>query len=55
MSSNQTLVDVVKSEWIKFRTVRSSVMGVIVFFVLGIAGPIGVAHVKILFHVKLVS
>jgi len=36
VSSNQTLVDVVKSEWIKFRTVRSSVMGVVVFFVLTI-------------------
>jgi len=42
VSSNQTLVDVVKSEWIKFRTVRSSVMGVIVFFVLtlGLGGLI---------------
>ncbi|MFZ1063705.1 MAG: ABC transporter permease [Acidimicrobiales bacterium] len=42
MSSQQTLVDVVKSEWIKFRTVRSSVMGVIVFIVLtiGLSGLI---------------
>ena len=42
MSSDQTLLDVVKSEWIKFRTVRSSVMGVIVFFVLtlGLGGLI---------------
>jgi len=42
VSSNQTLVNVVKSEWIKFRTVRSSVMGVIVFFVLtlGLGGLI---------------
>lgn len=42
MSSNQNLGDVVKSEWIKFRTVRSSVMGVIVFFVLtlGLGGLI---------------
>jgi hypothetical protein len=42
VSSDQTLLDVVKSEWIKFRTVRSSVMGVIVFFVLtlGLGGLI---------------
>jgi hypothetical protein len=42
VSNQQTLVDVVKSEWIKFRTVRSSVMGVIVFIVLtiGLSGLI---------------
>lgn len=42
MSSDQNLLDVVKSEWIKFRSVRSSVMGVIVFFVLtlGLGGLI---------------
>jgi ABC-type transport system involved in multi-copper enzyme maturation permease subunit len=42
MSSDQNLQAVVKSEWIKFRSVRSSVMGVSVFFVLtlGLGGLI---------------
>lgn len=35
-SRNQTLASTTKSEWIKFRTVRSSVMGFIVFIVLTI-------------------
>src|SRR5665213_155334 len=36
MSRNVTLGSVVRSEWLKFRTVRSSVTGVIVTFVLTI-------------------
>jgi len=42
MSNDQNLLDVTKSEWIKFRSVRSSVMGVVVFFVLtlGLGGLI---------------
>jgi len=42
MSNDQRLLDVTKSEWIKFRSVRSSVMGVVVFFVLtlGLGGLI---------------
>jgi ABC-type transport system involved in multi-copper enzyme maturation permease subunit len=42
MSSDQNLVDVTRSEWIKFRSVRSSVTGVVVFFVLtlGLGGLI---------------
>ncbi len=42
MSSDQNLHAVFESEWIKFRSVRSSVMGVIVFFVLtlGLGGLI---------------
>jgi ABC-type transport system involved in multi-copper enzyme maturation permease subunit len=34
MSNNENLLSVARSEWIKFRTVRSTLMGVIVFSVL---------------------
>ena len=36
MSNNENLLSTIKSEWIKFRSVRSSIMGVIVFAVLTI-------------------
>jgi hypothetical protein len=36
MNNEETLLSVTKSEWIKFRTVRSTIMGVIVFAVLTI-------------------
>jgi ABC-2 type transport system permease protein len=36
MSNSNTLTATVKSEWIKFRTVRSSILGVVVTFVLTI-------------------
>jgi hypothetical protein len=36
MSSEETLLSVTRSEWIKFRTVRSTIMGVFVFVVLTI-------------------
>jgi ABC-type transport system involved in multi-copper enzyme maturation permease subunit len=36
MSNDETLLSVAKSEWIKFRTVRSTLMGVIVFSILTI-------------------
>lgn len=45
MNNTQNLADVSKSEWIKFRSVRSSVTGVVVFFVLtlGLGGLISFA------------
>jgi len=36
MSSNENLVSTTKSEWIKFRSVRSTIMGVLVFAILTI-------------------
>lgn len=36
MSTNENLLSTTRSEWIKFRSVRSSIMGVLVFFVLTI-------------------
>jgi ABC-2 type transport system permease protein len=45
MSNGVTVASAVKSEWIKFRSVRSTIMGVIVTFVLtiGLGALISVA------------
>jgi len=51
MSSNNTLMSTVKSEWIKFRTVRASILGVAITFVLTIGiGALITATVRSHYH-----